>query len=202
MPKIDDKTSQCKACPLRLEFGKNIVCKSCEKIKGLQNKENKKEPHSVKTDLKGIKMESNKIFPETKICEDPDCGHKGEAQPVDSFQVSAKKKKSGRADVRLDTCRDCMRRKQKAGWHKALNRKAPAAEKKGVPKPSQIFPEVPDSKPETRNTKLELDFTGRVDLLEEIRRIAAEEEREPERQILFLLKEHVRGRSDGETLIG
>ena len=80
-----------------------------------QSAESTEDLKGVEKDLKGVEMEAKKISPETKICKDPDCEHGGKPQPVNSFQVNHHRRKAGLADIRLDTCRDCMSRKRAAG---------------------------------------------------------------------------------------
>ena len=121
-------------------------------------------------------MEAKKISPETKICKDPDCEHGGKPQPVNSFQVNHHRRKAGLADIRLDTCRDCMSRKRAAGRAQRAKCRAQRAkckvqsaesktEKRGNREAPEVEPETvdpaatgerPEKAPGTNRTKNKL----------------------------------------------
>ena len=118
--------------------------------------------------------------------------------PVEKFQVSAIRRKKGHADIWINTCKDCSGKKRKEASRereRALREKLTA--KGGASDPNL---EVKDKRVAPAASKIQaaplddrryliIDFVKYPDVLASIRKIADQEEREPERQILYWLKE-------------
>jgi len=123
-----------------------------------------------------------KINGETKICSDPDCPHKGVAQPRDHFQKSTLT-----ADGRLNVCNACMGRRRAAGIKKSLAKKAKAQ------KPAHPYVPDPPAEPSNHHNFIVVDFEGRRDLLDGLRKKSDDDLRTPENMVMMLVKRFVEG---------
>jgi len=142
-----------------------------------------------------------KINGETKICSDPDCPHKGVAQPIDAFRRA----RYGR----LNICSDCMKRRQAAGKKKAgkstdkpkvtpaLNGSVTvpdvAAEQAATPIAAIPAPAAPTPPPSNHHNFIVVDFEGRRDLLDGLRKKSDDDLRTPENMVMMLVKRFVEG---------
>lgn len=115
-----------------------------------------------------------------KVCKNPGCPESGKTQPVENFAVSASRRKKGRYDFYMDYCKVCMLKRQ--------------VEAKHLRKKRQKELELEYKKKEVEG-EVTIDFKGREDLYEDLKKLAEAEFRTVSNQILYMLKKSQKERA-------
>ena len=158
-----------------------------------------------------VMAKSEEKIVETKTCKNPACEMTGQPQPVDAFYKS--KMFKGGFDPLCKKCRLAKQkdtRAAKKAAHKDVKPDPPpqiaAPETVDLPAPpidlSDIFYKAVEdlrqkisTRPNFYENLITLDFTDRVELREQILKIALDEFRTPDQQIMFWINGHLAGKN-------
>lgn len=149
------------------------------------NRQSSKQGKKIMEEHSGQKseVEDQKPGVETQICQEKDCEHGGEPRPIDDFQIHGRSKTPG---VRIKTCKSCMIKKRLAGKQKRLEKEM-AQDQKPEINPKKMKNQL-KLQEETHVDFLKTLLDGLPKVLENINKIAADQERTPEAQVRYFLK--------------